>query len=70
MRFWFHYHKPASASRGCPTLSLHFRNKCHLIDNIQVCVPVAGRIRKQQPRFVLAGKANRILIENGVARIT
>lgn len=69
MRFWFHYNKPASRRAGKPVISLHFQRKCHLVGNVECRVPLAGRIRKTQPAFVMAGLAKSIRIEDGVAII-
>jgi hypothetical protein len=54
--FWFHYNKPASQRVGKPQITIHINNQCHIVDNIIVDVPTRGRIRKQQPYFVMAGK--------------
>lgn len=68
--FWFHYNKPETQRRGKVTLSLHYKGQCHLIDNIECFVTVAGRIRKDQPRFVMAGRAHMVLEPSpGIARI-
>lgn len=67
--FFFHYNKPLTQQRGVPTVSVHFRGKCHFVDNVIVRVATAGRIRKTSPRFVIAGKATSVDIRDGVAVI-
>jgi hypothetical protein len=67
--FFLHMNKPASQKAGRPVISLHFRGKCHLVDNIVCNVPTSGRTRKTQPLFVMAGKASSVRIENGIAYI-
>jgi len=68
--FWFHYNKPASSKAGKPQITIHYKKSCIVIDNIICKVPIMGRIRKQQPRWVVAGKANDIKFENNVAIIS
>lgn len=67
--FWFHYNKPASKSRGKPTITVHWDGVCYLVDNLFVHVPTQGRIRKTQPYFVMAGKAEDVKIVFDVAYI-
>lgn len=70
MKFFFHYNKPESKKRGIPTITLHNKGKCLLINNVICNVPTYGKIRKQQPRFVIAGDAKNIRIINKIAHIT
>jgi hypothetical protein len=56
--FFFHYNKPASRAAGAPVISLHVGGACHLVRNVDCLVPVKGRIRKAQPRWVMTGRAH------------
>ena len=67
--FWFHYNKPASNKAGKPQITVHYMNVCHIVDNVTCNVPTAGRIRKEQPRWVIAGKTKEIIFEDGIAII-
>lgn len=67
--FWFHYNKPESRKVGKPQITVHYNSACHVVDNISCEVPLKGRLRKTQPFWVMAGKANLIQIENGIAII-
>jgi len=68
--FFFHYNKPASRQKGSPVISLHYKQQCHLVGNVVCNVPTKGKINvKRQPNFVMAGKAENVLIENNVAYI-
>lgn len=68
--FWFHYNKPASNKVKKPQITLHYKNACHIVDNVVCNVPVAGRIRNTQPRWVMAGKTEKeIEFKNGIAYI-
>lgn len=68
--FFFHYNKPASQREGKQQISVHFMRQCHIVDNIQCEVPTRGRMKKTQPRFVMAGKAREVIItENNNAII-
>jgi hypothetical protein len=66
--FWFHFNKPASKAAKKPQITLHWNDSCHILDNIVCQVPISGRIRKNQPRWVIAGRG-KVTIENGVATI-
>ena len=67
--FFFHFNKPASQRRGRPTISVHWKGACHLVNNVVVGVPTQGRVRDRQPRFVMAGKAKSFVVRNGVGVI-
>lgn len=56
--FFLHYHKPATAQAGAPRISVHVAGVCHIVTNVVCNTPTTGRIRKTQPRWVLAGKAS------------
>lgn len=60
--FTLHYNKPASAQAREPRISVHVAGACHIVSNVICSVPTWGRIRKTQPRWVLAGKARRFHI--------
>ena len=62
--FFFHYNKPASRKAGKPQITVHAGGQCLVVDNVICNVPVAGRLRKEQPRFVMAGKAASIVIDS------
>jgi hypothetical protein len=61
--FWFHYNKPMSARRGQPILTIHYGGVCHFVTEIDCKVPVKTRIRKSQPRCVMAGKGNLEIVD-------
>jgi ribosomal protein L23 len=67
--FFFHYNKPLSVKRNKPVISLHYKNKCMMVDNVVLNTKTWGCIRKTQPRFVVKGKATKIEIKNGIAYI-
>lgn len=56
--FFFHFNKPASRAAGAPVISLHVDGVCYLVSNIECLVPIKGRIRKTQPRWVMTGRAH------------
>jgi hypothetical protein len=69
--FWYHYNKPASQAAGSPRLTVHWRGQCHIASGI-VCHPsTQSRIRKSQPRVVIAGRAVDVSIDpkTGVATV-
>lgn len=67
--FWFHYNKPESRKCGKTQITIHYLGSCHIVDNLECSVPIKGRLRKAQPFWVIAGKANSIIMKNGVAYI-
>lgn len=68
--FFFHYNKPASQRVGKQQISVHHKGCCYIVDNVECNVPTKGRLRKTQPRFVMAGKCNHLVIKNGIAKLT
>jgi len=46
--FFYHYNKPRSQSLKKVQVSLHYDDKCHIVDNIICDVRTVGRIRKSQ----------------------
>jgi hypothetical protein len=55
--FWFHYNKPLSRQRKRPMLTIHYMGKCHFVKSVKlVNCDAFTRIRKVQPRCVIAGK--------------
>lgn len=69
MIFFFHYNKPASKSQKKVVLSLHFQKKCHLVSHVKCNIPLFTKHNKRQPFCVLKGNANKISIENNIAKI-
>lgn len=69
MKFWFHYNKPASRAQQRNVLTVHYRGACHLVTGIDCQVPIATRDRTSQPRCVMAGDAQHIEINHGIAVI-
>ncbi len=67
--FFFHYNKPASKKAGSPIISIHYKKQCILVKNVICSVPTRGKIRKTQPFFVMAGKANSIEVLDEIAYI-
>lgn len=68
--FWFHYNKPASKKAGRPKLTIHFRGKCQIVDEIICSRPTYTEERSQQPRCVVKGKTTSIEIDKGGGFIT
>jgi hypothetical protein len=68
--FFFHYNKPASLKTGKQQITVHYKGCCHIVDNIECEVPTKGRLRKTQPRFVIAGKCSNFIIQNNIGIIT
>lgn len=63
-RFFFHYHKQAAC------MSVHFKKKCTIVDNIECRVPVETKWNAEQPRLVMQGFAKEVVIENNKAIIS
>jgi hypothetical protein len=70
MKFYYHYNKPMSQRKGIPIISLHYKDQCHFIRELDCQVPTKSRFQKRQPRYVMTGNAKRIIISRqGVATI-
>lgn len=50
---------------GRHQVSVHWNKTCYIVDNVEVLVPTHGRLKKTQPRFVMAGKARSFRIADG-----
>lgn len=58
-----------SNKKGKPVITLHYKNKCHMVDNVICHVPTWGHVNKSQPRFVVKGKSSNIEIKDDIAHI-
>lgn len=61
-RFYFHYNKPASKAAGYPKMSVHFADKCHIVDHVRCHIPCESLHKNKQPKCVMRGMANRVAI--------
>ncbi len=54
---WFHYNKPSSVpSKGIYKVSVHFRERCYIVDHVVCDITIQEWIRKSQPHFVMKGR--------------
>lgn len=63
-RFYYHYNKPASLKDKEPRLSVHFKDKCHIVKKVICGVDCESKINNRQPRVVMQGFAKNVLINN------
>lgn len=63
-RFFYHYYKQKGK------MSIHFKNSCTVVDNIDCRVKCETKWKSTQPRLVMQGWANNVQIKDGVAIIT
>lgn len=68
-RFFLHYNKPLSKQRGIHIWSVHFRGKCHFVENIDCHAKTESKTNKTQPFVVMRGFANTVNIVNKKAVI-
>lgn len=61
-RFFFHYNKPESIRLGKRVWSVHYRNKCYIVNSIDCHVNCNSKVNKTQPYVVMQGFANSLLI--------
>lgn len=66
--FWFHFNKPETRKRGRPVMTVHYKGQCLMVESIDCAVPVKTRVRKRQPRMVVAGVGD-VTVVNGKAVI-
>lgn len=45
-------------------MTIHFNKKCFVVDEIQCNVPVQTKRNKRQPRMVMAGDCNQIILND------
>jgi hypothetical protein len=62
-RFFYHYNKQRNK------ITIHFRNKCYIVDKLHCCVPCVSKWNKRQSRLVMEGKAEYVLINNNEGTI-
>jgi len=65
-RFFFHFNRPASLKAGKPKMSVHWNKSCRIVDRIICNVPTESKINKRQPRVVMIGKSNYIIISKEI----
>jgi len=57
-RVWYHYNKPNKC------MTVHWRGKCLLVDEIVCLVPMETKTDQRQPHYVLRGWANNVRVKN------
>lgn len=62
-RFFYHYYK----AKG--KMSVHFRDTCHVVDDIVCEVPCETKWKPTQPRLIMQGFASNVQIKGGKATI-
>lgn len=55
-RFFYHFNKQHKK------MSVHFKNKCIIVNNIKCCVPTETHWNKRQPLLVVRGFARDVKI--------
>ena len=60
-RFFYHYNKPESKRQGCNVLTLHWKGKCHLVNDIVCHLPTETHKQKRQPHCVVRGWATEVI---------
>jgi hypothetical protein len=58
--FYLHYNKPASLKAKRPLMSVHFRDRCYIVDVVECMRPTRSAIRNRQPRVVMKGMATNV----------
>ena len=67
---WFHYNKPYSIKHGVDMWTVHYRNSCHIVEQIICNIPTFSKNNKNQPRVVMKGYAKKVKIDENVAIIS
>lgn len=55
-RFFYHYYKQKKS------MSIHFRGTCHVVDHIECQVPCETKWNRLQPKLVMRGYAEEVII--------
>lgn len=61
-RFFYHYNKPLSKQLGKTMWSVHFRGKCHMVENIACFATGFSKTNKRQPYAVIQGFAEKVIV--------
>ena len=61
-RFFYHYNKPESVRQNCNVLTLHWRDTCYLVNDIEVQAHTETHSQKHQPRCIMRGWARGVVI--------
>tara|TARA_Y100000310_G_C20687095_1_gene819741 strand:- start:1234 stop:1527 length:294 start_codon:yes stop_codon:yes gene_type:complete len=62
-RFYYHYNKIVSKKEGRSFLTLHYNNKCLLVNKIICNVSTETHNRKQQPHCIVRGWSRSVSIK-------
>jgi len=62
-RFYYHYFKAKKK------MSIHFKNSCQVVNDIECNVPCETKWNKRQPNLVMRGFCNNVIIKNDKAII-
>jgi hypothetical protein len=57
-RFWFHYNKPMSRKMDMAVWTVHWKDKCYQVLNIQCNTDSETHDRNSQPHAIMRGKAH------------
>jgi hypothetical protein len=63
-RFFYHYNKPHKC------MSVHFRDTCYMVHDIQCQVPCETKWSDTQPHLKMVGWAHQVEIVGDMARIS
>jgi hypothetical protein len=69
-RFFYHFNKPMTQKTGKVFWSIHYRQTCYYVNNIECLVPTNTKENPRQPKAVVQGFCKEILIQDGTAIIT
>ena len=66
-RFFYHYHR-----HGEKKMSVHFRGKCTLVDDVVCNLPCESKWNKTQPKLVMRGfcKGVEVLTDKRTKKVT
>ena len=62
-RFFYHYYKQKGK------MSVHFKKSCTVVNNVVCEVPCETKWKLTQPRLVMQGFCNEVIIKNNIAYI-
>jgi hypothetical protein len=68
--FFFHYNKPQTQRDGRVRMSVHVANTCYYTDAVRCDVTCQSKENKTQPRLVMKGSCNKLVIEDGLIIIS
>lgn len=68
--FYFHYDRALSKEKNEMWLKVHFGTKCYIVRKVICNVPIESIERETQPRCIMMGLCEKIVVKDKTAYIS